>query len=228
MAAKAGPLEQKMPPFTLSDLPPPEQKHHLDPSPKTRISTLPLNSLLPSNLRNKQPNQRCSAEAVTGPCMSVAGVGVLVLRPTRDGTDLSVSSAGLLSSPCSPPFSELHPPRLPQRRRQEGRRGQSPTLHYNHIYGLSVSVTVYGPWDRPDMTFFSFTKSILSRKPITRFRMPHGTAVQRHVSYIDDVFVEGCLCALNTAKKLGTAGTAENIKPGQRLARAGGDDGGHP
>ncbi|KAJ8504133.1 hypothetical protein OPV22_005019 [Ensete ventricosum] len=125
-------------------------------------------------------------------------------------------------------FSELHPPRLPQRRRQEGRRGQSPTLHYNHIYGLSVSVTVYGPWDRPDMTFFSFTKSILSRKPITRFRMPHGTAVQRHVSYIDDVFVEGCLCALNTAKKLGTAGTAENIKPGQRLARAGGDDGGHP
>ncbi|CAL9103435.1 unnamed protein product, partial [Musa acuminata var. zebrina] len=69
----------------------PEQKHHLDPSPKTPISTRPPHSLLPSNLRNKQPNQRCSAEAVTGPCMSVAGVGVLVLRPTRDGTDLSVS-----------------------------------------------------------------------------------------------------------------------------------------
>ncbi|CAD5172140.1 UDP-glucuronate 4-epimerase 4-like [Musa acuminata AAA Group] len=97
------------------------------------------------------------------------------------------------------------PPSPSSIRHQEGRRGHRPTLHCNHIYGISVSLTVYGPWDRPDMAYFSFTESIPSEKPITLFRMPDGTAVQRDFTYIDDVVVKGCLCALNTAEKRGPA-----------------------
>ncbi|XP_057977829.1 UDP-glucuronate 4-epimerase 3 [Malania oleifera] len=75
---------------------------------------------------------------------------------------------------------------------------------YNHIYGLSITglrfFTVYGPWGRPDMAYFFFTKDILKRKQITIFEAPdHGT-VARDFTYIDDI-VKGCLAALDTAKK---------------------------
>lgn len=75
---------------------------------------------------------------------------------------------------------------------------------YNHIYGLSITglrfFTVYGPWGRPDMAYFFFTKDILKGKPITIFEAPdHGT-VARDFTYIDDI-VKGCLAALDTAKK---------------------------
>ncbi|XP_022152762.1 UDP-glucuronate 4-epimerase 3 [Momordica charantia] len=75
---------------------------------------------------------------------------------------------------------------------------------YNHIYGLSITglrfFTVYGPWGRPDMAYFFFTKDILKRRPITIYEAPdHGT-VARDFTYIDDI-VKGCLGALDTAKK---------------------------
>ncbi|KAI4315300.1 hypothetical protein L6164_028125 [Bauhinia variegata] len=75
---------------------------------------------------------------------------------------------------------------------------------YNHIYGLSITglrfFTVYGPWGRPDMAYFFFTKDILKGKTITIFEAPdHGT-VARDFTYVDDV-VKGCLAALDTAKK---------------------------
>ncbi|KAG2681426.1 hypothetical protein I3760_11G144000 [Carya illinoinensis] len=75
---------------------------------------------------------------------------------------------------------------------------------YNHIYGLSITglrfFTVYGPWGRPDMAYFFFTKDILKGKPITIFEASdHGT-VARDFTYIDDI-VKGCLAALDTAKK---------------------------
>jgi UDP-glucuronate 4-epimerase len=52
--------------------------------------------------------------------------------------------------------------------------GEEITHTYNHIYGLSITglrfFTVYGPWGRPDMAYFSFTKNILQGKPITIYR----------------------------------------------------------
>ncbi|MFS7925520.1 putative UDP-glucuronate 4-epimerase [Helianthus anomalus] len=48
--------------------------------------------------------------------------------------------------------------------------GEEISHTYNHIYGLSLTglrfFTVYGPWGRPDMAYFSFTKDILKGKPI--------------------------------------------------------------
>ncbi|KAE8056002.1 hypothetical protein FH972_012805 [Carpinus fangiana] len=75
---------------------------------------------------------------------------------------------------------------------------------YNHIYGLSITglrfFTVYGPWGRPDMAYFFFTKDILKGKPIKIFEAANHGAVARDFTYIDDI-VKGCLGALDTAKK---------------------------
>ena len=75
---------------------------------------------------------------------------------------------------------------------------------YNHIYGLSITglrfFTVYGPWGRPDMAYFFFTKDILRGKEIKIFETSDQGSVARDFTYVDDV-VKGCLGALDTAKK---------------------------
>lgn len=59
---------------------------------------------------------------------------------------------------------------------------------YSHIYGIPTTglrfFTVYGPWGRPDMAYFSFTEAILAGKPIRVFN--HGK-MERDFTYIDDV-----------------------------------------
>jgi len=62
---------------------------------------------------------------------------------------------------------------------------------YSHLYRLPTTglrfFTVYGPWGRPDMAYFGFTKSILAGKTIDIYN--HGK-MQRDFTYIDDI-VEG-------------------------------------
>ena len=62
---------------------------------------------------------------------------------------------------------------------------------YSHLYRLPLTglrfFTVYGPWGRPDMSIFLFTKAILEGKPIDVFN--HGK-MRRDFTYIDDI-VEG-------------------------------------
>jgi UDP-glucuronate 4-epimerase len=68
---------------------------------------------------------------------------------------------------------------------------------YAHLYGLPVTglrfFTVYGPWGRPDMALFSFTRNILEGKPIDVYH--HGKH-ERDFTYIDDV-VEGVVRCLD-------------------------------
>ncbi|KAF9687729.1 hypothetical protein SADUNF_Sadunf02G0123300 [Salix dunnii] len=75
---------------------------------------------------------------------------------------------------------------------------------YNHIYGLSLTglrfFTVYGPWGRPDMAYFFFTKDILKGKSIPIFEAANHGTVARDFTYIDDI-VKGCLGSLDTAQK---------------------------
>jgi UDP-glucuronate 4-epimerase len=62
---------------------------------------------------------------------------------------------------------------------------------YSHLYGLPTTglrfFTVYGPWGRPDMALFLFTKAILAGEPIKVFNKGQ---MQRDFTYIDDI-VEG-------------------------------------
>ena len=64
---------------------------------------------------------------------------------------------------------------------------------YSHLYGLPTTglrfFTVYGPWGRPDMALFLFTKAILEGRPIDVFN--HGQ-MKRDFTYIDDI-VEGVI-----------------------------------
>jgi UDP-glucuronate 4-epimerase len=59
---------------------------------------------------------------------------------------------------------------------------------YSHLYRLPVTglrfFTIYGPWGRPDMAIFLFTKAILEGRPIKLFN--HGN-MRRDFTYIDDV-----------------------------------------
>jgi UDP-glucuronate 4-epimerase len=62
---------------------------------------------------------------------------------------------------------------------------------YSHLYGLPTTglrfFTVYGPWGRPDMALFLFTKAILKNEPIHVF---NNGQMRRDFTYIDDI-VEG-------------------------------------
>jgi UDP-glucuronate 4-epimerase len=64
---------------------------------------------------------------------------------------------------------------------------------YSHLYGLPTTglrfFTVYGPWGRPDMALFLFTRAILEGRPIDVFN--HGR-MQRDFTYVDDI-VEGVI-----------------------------------
>ncbi|MBF0177474.1 MAG: NAD-dependent epimerase [Magnetococcales bacterium] len=68
---------------------------------------------------------------------------------------------------------------------------------YAHLYGLPATglrfFTVYGPWGRPDMALFLFTKAILENRPIQIFN--HGR-MRRDFTYIDDI-VEGVVRVLD-------------------------------
>ncbi len=68
---------------------------------------------------------------------------------------------------------------------------------YSHLYGLHCTglrfFTVYGPWGRPDMALFLFTKAILEDRPIDVFN--HGKML-RDFTYVDDI-VEGVVRVLD-------------------------------
>jgi UDP-glucuronate 4-epimerase len=69
---------------------------------------------------------------------------------------------------------------------------------YAHLYGIPSTglrfFTVYGPWGRPDMALFLFTKAILAGEPIKVFNHGHH---RRSFTYIDDI-VEGVVRTLDT------------------------------
>ncbi len=72
---------------------------------------------------------------------------------------------------------------------------------YSHLYGLPTTglrfFTVYGPWGRPDMAYYLFTKAILEGESINIFN--HGK-MQRDFTYVDDI-VEGVLRVLDKPAK---------------------------
>ena len=68
---------------------------------------------------------------------------------------------------------------------------------YSHLFGLPTTglrfFTVYGPWGRPDMALFLFTRKILAGEPIDVFKHGHHT---RDFTYVDDI-VEGVVRTLD-------------------------------
>ena len=77
---------------------------------------------------------------------------------------------------------------------------------YNHIHGVAITAlrffTVYGPYGRPDMAYFSFANNIVRGKPIKIFQGEGGTELARDFTYIGDV-VKGIIASLETSQKSG-------------------------
>ncbi len=89
---------------------------------------------------------------------------------------------------------------------------------YSHLYSLPTTglrfFTVYGPWGRPDMALFLFTKAILENKPIDVFN--HGQ-MQRDFTYVDDI-VEGVMRVIDNPPQGSQSWSGE--KPDPSCSRA--------
>jgi UDP-glucuronate 4-epimerase len=94
------------------------------------------------------------------------------------------------------------------------RSGELMSATYARLYGLPQSglrfFTVYGPWGRPDMAYFAFTRKILAGEPIEVFGEGE---MSRDFTYIDDI-VDGVLAVLDRPPAAGEARVL-NIGGGQ-------------
>lgn len=96
------------------------------------------------------------------------------------------------------PFSEHQPTEHPLTLYAASKKANEMMAHsYAHLYGIPCTglrfFTVYGPWGRPDMALFLFTKSILAGEPIKVFNHGHH---KRSFTYVDDI-VEGVIRTLD-------------------------------
>jgi len=89
---------------------------------------------------------------------------------------------------------------------------------YSHLYGLPVTglrfFTVYGPWGRPDMALFLFTRAILADEPINVFN--HGN-LERDFTYIDDI-IEGVVNVMDRIPSGNPDWNSEKPDPGTSRA----------
>jgi len=89
---------------------------------------------------------------------------------------------------------------------------------YSHLYGLPVTglrfFTVYGPWGRPDMAVFLFTRAILAGEPIDVF---NNGDMKRDFTYIDDI-VEGVVRVLDLIPQ--SEPTWDGARPDPATSRA--------
>ena len=90
---------------------------------------------------------------------------------------------------------------------------------YSHLFGLACTglrfFTVYGPWGRPDMALFLFTKAILEGKAIKVFN--HGK-MQRDFTYIDDI-IEGVVRVMDKIPQPDPTWNGDNPDPGTSYSR---------
>jgi UDP-glucuronate 4-epimerase len=96
------------------------------------------------------------------------------------------------------PFSEHQPTEHPLTLYAASKKANEQMAHsYAHLYGIPCTglrfFTVYGPWGRPDMALFMFTRAILADEPIKVFN--HGRHT-RSFTYVDDI-AEGVVRALD-------------------------------
>jgi UDP-glucuronate 4-epimerase len=90
---------------------------------------------------------------------------------------------------------------------------------YCHLYGMACTglrfFTVYGPWGRPDMALFLFTKAILEDKPIQVFN--HGK-MKRDFTYVDDI-VEGVFRVMGNMPEPDPNWSGDHPDPGTSYAK---------
>ena len=112
------------------------------------------------------------------------------------------STSSVYGANTKMPFSESDSANHPLSVYAASKKSNELMAHtYSYLYKLPTTglrfFTVYGPWGRPDMALFKFTKNILKNKPIDVFN--HGKHT-RDFTYIDDI-VEGIIKTLDSSFK---------------------------
>ena len=119
-------------------------------------------------------------------------------RHTKVGHLVYASSSSVYGGNTKMPFSEHDSVDHPVSLYAATKKANELMAHtYSHLFGLPTTglrfFTVYGPWGRPDMALFLFTKAILEGRPIDVFN--YGN-MQRDFTFVDDI-VEGVMRVLD-------------------------------
>ena len=122
---------------------------------------------------------------------NMVGFGNILEGCRQHGVDhlLYASSSSVYGGNTLMPFSERSSVDHPVSIYAASKKANELMAHtYSHLYGLPATglrfFTVYGPWGRPDMALFIFTKAMLEAKPIQIFN--NGKMI-RDFTYIDDI-----------------------------------------
>jgi UDP-glucuronate 4-epimerase len=129
------------------------------------------------------------------------------------------SSSSVYGANTTMPFSVHHNVDHPLSLYAASKKSNELMAHtYSHLFGLPTTglrfFTVYGPWGRPDMALFKFTKAILSGERIQLFN--YGKH-RRDFTYIDDI-VEGVIRVLDQPAKPNPNWSGERPDPGSSSA----------
>ena len=108
------------------------------------------------------------------------------------------SSSSVYGGNAKMPFSEFDSVDHPVSLYAATKKANELMAHtYSHLYGIPTTglrfFTVYGPWGRPDMAYFSFTRDILAGTPIAVY---NDGKMMRDFTYIDDI-VDGVVAVLD-------------------------------
>jgi UDP-glucuronate 4-epimerase len=112
------------------------------------------------------------------------------------------SSSSVYGANTKLPFSVYHNVDHPVSLYAASKKANELMAHaYSHLYGLPTTglrfFTVYGPWGRPDMALFKFTRQILAGEPIDVYNEGHHV---RDFTYIDDI-IEGVVRVMGRIPK---------------------------
>ena len=140
-------------------------------------------------------------------------------RHQKVGHLVYASSSSVYGANTKMPFSVHHNVDHPVSLYAASKKANELMAHtYSHLYGLPCTglrfFTVYGPWGRPDMALFLFTKAISENRPIKVFN--HGR-MQRDFTYIDDI-VEGVMLIMGQTPDPNPAWSGMAPDPGTSYA----------
>ncbi len=129
------------------------------------------------------------------------------------------STSSVYGANTKMPFSEHHSANHPLSVYAASKKSNELMAHtYSYLYKLPTTglrfFTVYGPWGRPDMALFKFTKNILDEKPIDVFN--HGKHT-RDFTYIDDI-VKGVISAVDNTSESNDEWDSDLPDPGTSKA----------
>jgi UDP-glucuronate 4-epimerase len=141
-------------------------------------------------------------------------------RHSHVGHLVFASSSSVYGANTKMPFSVHHNVDHPVSLYAASKKANELMAHtYSHLFDLPCTglrfFTVYGPWGRPDMALFLFTKAILEEKPIRVFN--YGK-MQRDFTYIDDI-IEGVVRVMDRPPEPEPAWSGDDPDPSTSYAK---------